>query len=58
MKIGLIGLGTMGGAYAKHLLKCNLPCYGIEIEPKNQKEFIWLSHILPINILLNKTYKP
>ena len=38
MKIGLMKkAGTMGGAYTKHLLKCNLPCYGIEIEPKPKK---------------------
>ena len=40
MNIGLIGLGAMGGAYAKHLLKNNFKCFGIDIDKNNILKFI------------------
>ena len=42
MNIGLIGLGAMGGAYAKHLLKNNFKCFGIDIGKNNILKFIQL----------------
>ena len=42
MNIGLIGLGAMGGAYAKHLLKNNFKCFGIDLEKNNISKFIQL----------------
>ena len=40
MNIGLIGLGAMGGAYAKHLIINNFNCYGIDIDKKNISKFL------------------
>ena len=40
MNIGLIGLGVMGGAYAKHLLINNFKCYGIDPDKKNISKFL------------------
>ena len=40
MNIGLIGLGAMGGAYAKHLLTNNFNCYGIDLDKKNISRFL------------------
>ena len=42
MNIGLIGLGSMGGAYAKHLLKNNFKCFGIDLDKNNILKFIQL----------------
>ena len=42
MNIGLIGLGAMGGAYAKHLLKNNFKCFGIDLDKNNVLKFIQL----------------
>ena len=42
MNIGLIGLGAMGGAYAKHLLKNNFKCFGIDLDKNNILKFIKL----------------
>ena len=42
MNIGLIGLGAMGGAYAKHLLKNNFKCFGIDLDKNNISKFIQL----------------
>ena len=42
MNIGLIGLGAMGGAYAKHLLKKNFKCFGIDLDKNNISKFIQL----------------
>ena len=42
MNIGLIGLGAMGGAYAKHLLKNNFKCFGIDLDKNNILKFIEL----------------
>ena len=42
MNIGLIGLGVMGGAYAKHLLKNNFKCFGIDLDKNNILKFIQL----------------
>ena len=42
MNIGLIGLGAMGGAYAKHLLKNNFKCFGIDLDKINILKFIQL----------------
>ena len=42
MNIGLIGLGAMGGAYAKHLLKNNFECFGIDLDKNNISKFIQL----------------
>ncbi len=42
MNIGLIGLGAMGGAYAKHLLKNNFKCFGIDLDKNNIVKFIQL----------------
>ena len=42
MNIGLIGLGAMGGAYAKHLLKNNFKCFGIDLDKNNILKFIQL----------------
>ena len=42
MNIGLIGLGVMGGAYAKHLLKNNFKCFGIDLDKNNISKFIQL----------------
>ena len=42
MNIGLIGLGAMGGAYAKHLLKNNFKCFGIDLDKNNISKFIEL----------------
>ena len=42
MNIGLIGLGAMGGAYAKHLLKNNFKCFGIDLNENNILKFIQL----------------
>ena len=39
MNIGLIGLGAMGGAYAKHLITNNFNCYGIDIDKKIFQDF-------------------
>ena len=36
-KIGLIGLGIMGGAMAEHLLKSGFEVFGYDIEPKATK---------------------
>ena len=40
MNIGLIGLGTMGEAYAKHLITNNFNCYGIDLDKKNISRFL------------------
>ena len=40
MNIGLIGLGAMGGAYAKHLITNNFNCYGIDLDKKNISRFL------------------
>ena len=40
MNIGLIGLGAMGGAYAKHLITNNFNCYGIDLDKKNISKFL------------------
>ncbi len=42
MNIGLIGLGAMGGAYAKHLLKNKFKCFGIDLDKNNILKFIQL----------------
>ena len=42
MNIGLIGLGAMGGAYAKHLLKNNFKCFGIDSDKNNILKFLQL----------------
>ena len=42
MNVGLIGLGAMGGAYAKHLLKNNFKCFGIDLDRNNISKFIQL----------------
>ena len=42
MNIGLIGLGVMGSAYAKHLLKNNFKCFGIDLDKNNILKFIQL----------------
>ena len=42
MNIGLIGLGAMGGAYAKHLLKNNFKCFEIDLDRNNILKFIQL----------------
>ena len=42
MNVGLIGLGAMGGAYAKHLLKNNFKCFGIDLDKNNILKFIQL----------------
>ena len=42
MNIGLIGLGAMGGAYAKHLITNNFNCYGIDLDKKNISRFLSL----------------
>ena len=42
MNIGLIGLGAMGGAYAKHLLDNNFKCFGIDLDKNNISKFIQL----------------
>ena len=42
MNIGLIGLGAMGGAYAKHLLKNNFKCFGIDLDKNNILKFVQL----------------
>ena len=42
MNIGLIGLGAMGGAYAKHLLNNNFKCFGIDLDKNNILKFIQL----------------
>tara|TARA_B100001109_G_scaffold48662_1_gene39229 strand:+ start:99 stop:971 length:873 start_codon:yes stop_codon:yes gene_type:complete len=42
MNIGLIGLGVMGSAYAKHLLKNNFKCFGIDLDKNNISKFIQL----------------
>ena len=42
MNIGIIGLGAMGGAYAKHLLKNNFKCFGIDLDKNNILKFIQL----------------
>ena len=42
MNIGLIGLGAMGGAYAKHLLNNNFKCFGIDLDKNNISKFIQL----------------
>ena len=42
MNIGLIGLGAMGGSYAKHLLKNNFKCFGIDLDKNNILKFIQL----------------
>ena len=42
MNIGLIGLGAMGGSYAKHLLKNNFKCFGIDLDKNNISKFIQL----------------
>ena len=42
MNIGLIGLGAMGGAYAKHLLKNIFKCFGIDLDKNNILKFIQL----------------
>ncbi len=42
MNIGLIGLGAMGGAYAKHLLKNNFKCFGIDLDKNNILKFLQL----------------
>ena len=46
MNIGFIGLGIMGGAYAKHLLKNKYPCFGIEPDKKNISRFMNLGGVL------------
>ena len=42
MNIGLIGLGAMGGSYAKHLLNNNFKCFGIDLDKNNVSKFIQL----------------
>ena len=42
MNIGLIGLGAMGGAYAKHLLDNDFKCFGIDLDKNNISKFIQL----------------
>ena len=46
MNIAFIGLGIMGGAYAKHLLKNKYPCFGIEPDKKNISKFMNLGGVL------------
>ena len=40
MNIGLIGLGAMGGAYAKHLITNNFNCFGIDLDKNNMSKFL------------------
>ena len=55
MNIGLIGLGAMGGAYAKHLLKNNFKCFGIDLDKNNILKFIQLGgQEITYDELLNK----
>ena len=48
--IGSIGLGAMGGSYAKHLLKNNYRVFGIDPDNDNSKSFTSLGGIILNNI--------
>ncbi len=55
--IGSIGLGAMGGEYAKHLLENNFKVFGIDPDKKNSGSFTLYGGILlnNINNLLEKS---
>ena len=55
--IGSIGLGAMGGEYAKHLLENNFKVFGIDPDKKNSSSFITYGGVLLSNIndLLEKS---
>jgi len=48
--IGSIGLGAMGGSYAKHLLENNFKVFGIDPDKKNSKLFISNGGVILNNI--------
>ena len=53
--IGSIGLGAMGGEYAKHLLENNFKVFGIDPDIKNSNSFtlhggILFNNIPPYNV--------
>ena len=55
--IGSIGLGAMGGSYAKFLIEDNYTVYGVDPDTQNAEIFISLGGILVNNIseLLDKS---
>ena len=55
--IGSIGLGAMGGSYAKHLLEKKFKVFGIDPNKENSKKFMLYGGIIcnDINELIKKT---
>ena len=55
--IGSIGLGAMGGSYAKFLIEDNYRVYGVDPDTQNAEMFISLGGVLLNNIsdLINKS---
>ena len=55
--IGSIGLGAMGGSYAKHLLEKKFKVFGIDPDKENSKKFMSYGGIIcnDINELIQKT---
>ena len=48
--IGSIGLGAMGGSYAKFLIEDNYKVYGVDPDTKNAEIFTSLGGLLLNNI--------
>ena len=48
--IGLIGLGAMGGSYAKFLIEDNYTVYGVDPDTQNAELFVSLGGVLMNNI--------
>ena len=55
--IGSIGLGTMGGSYAKFLIEDNYTVYGIDPDTQNAEKYTSLGGLILNNIseLVNKS---
>ena len=48
--IGSIGLGAMGGSYAKFLIENNYQVYGLDPDSKNANKFLSCGGLLLSNI--------
>ena len=40
LKVGIVGLGIMGGSFAKNLLKADFEVYGFDILDSNIRELV------------------
>ena len=48
--VGLIGLGAMGGSYAKHLLTSGYQVFGVDPDKNNRNSFSSLGGLILNNI--------